>query len=241
MTFDSFTVASWNIEKNGRSSRIEKRSKVDTFIYYCCNKRIDIIFLCEVHGARLDDYLNNLSLVYFDNYDIHSFEGGKSNGYIIMTRKRLNIELSMDKLSGLNRYIVLLSIGDFYLVLAHFKSGRLLLTERQIKASVDFLASTGYPWAVTGDMNWDYKNIIGLKLSGATETHTYWADQTHRSGGILDWCITGSNVQTVSIIDEMFVEFPDLKNMDGPDHRPIVFLFQPKPQLSRKRKLSSIY
>jgi len=240
MTFSPFTVASWNIEKNGKSSSIEKLSKVDTFISYCCDKKIDVIFLCEVHSARLNDYLSNLSFIYFDNYDIHPFEGGNSNGYIIITKRSLNIELSMDKLSGLNRHIVLLSIGNFYLVLAHFKSGQLSLTKQQIKASVDFLAGIGAPWAVTGDMNWDYENIGGLKLSGAT-THTYWTDQTHKRGSILDWCITGSNVQTSSILDEMFVEFPDLKNMDGPDHRPIVFLFQPKPQLSRKRKLSSIY
>lgn len=48
----AYTVACWNIEKNGQSSEIAKQANVSEFINICSNNSIDVFFLCEVHSAR---------------------------------------------------------------------------------------------------------------------------------------------------------------------------------------------
>jgi hypothetical protein len=47
-------IASFNIEKNGKSSDDGKQKIVSDFIDRCCNPNhwnVDVLFLCEVHAA----------------------------------------------------------------------------------------------------------------------------------------------------------------------------------------------
>lgn len=219
-------VANWNIEKNGQSSDPEKQTKVSEFIAQCCENSFHIIFLCEVHSARVDDYLGFLRSVYGENYRVESLPGGHSNAYVLLARKDLNSEMSYDGLRGLNRSMFLCHVGgSIALGLAHFKSGQTGLTKSQIEEGAAFLESftnnTGL-WAISGDMNWDYNNLGGLTMPAGSHANTCWTDQTQKSGGILDWCAAGRGVSIVPVDGPSFFH-PTLQTMDGPDHRPVAF------------------
>ena len=110
-------------------------------------------------------------------------------------------------------------------MLAHFKSGQTCLTKDQLQqaaASLQELGGNSGRWAITGDMNWDYRNVNSLSLPVRTKWFTCWQDQTQAKGGILDWCLAGS-ATTVDSADVSTLFPPYINDMTGPDHRPVVF------------------
>lgn len=218
-----FTVAVWNIEKNGQSSKDIKQEKVSEFIDSCCKYGIDVIFLCEVHSTRLKDYNSFIGSVYSAfGYKVHAFEGGHSNAYILLVRSEANVQLSYDELKGLNRKIVLVLINGVYVCLAHFKSGQTGLTKDQLQQAADSLDGlAGSCWMITGDMNWDYSKFDELKRPGGAHAATCWKDQTQAKGGILDWAMAGGRVALKPVGESLFS--PTMIDMQGPDHRPVVF------------------
>lgn len=220
------TIATWNIEKNGQSSALDKQTKVSHFIDMECNQLRDVIFLCEVHSARVDDYANFLRAVYGTHYGVYVLEGGYSNNYVCLIRSGANIsDTSYYQLQGLNRAGLMFRWNSIWVVLAHFKSGQNGLTRNQLQNAADFLESLspGY-WAIMGDMNWDYARLGELAVPIGTHADTMWADQTQVRGGILDWCLAGRRTGLASTNGyTYFVHYPELINMLGPDHRPVIF------------------
>jgi len=223
------SIASWNIEKNGKSSDQEKQTKVSNFIDQCCtdgetNKKVSIIFLCEVHSAQVENYRSFLSSTYSEDYDVHYLSGNYSNNYIILIQKKLGIQISHDSLKHLNRDAVFLQTEDnsFSIILAHFKSGQTNLTKDQLVNSVKFLQGiTAGRWAITGDMNWDYNKAEELGLI-TVKKETCWHDETQKHGGILDWCLFGQSTNVIPWnLKQYFPE--DTFNMQGPDHKPVIF------------------
>ena len=217
-------IASWNIEKNGQASVLEKQSKVEEFIWQCCKKmEISILFLCEVHSARLSDYVDHLAAI-LEDYHVVPLDGGKSNCYVILIRTELGIQVSHDSLKGLNREAVFLQTVDnsFSIILAHFKSGQTGLTKNQLIESAQFAESvTPGKWIVTGDMNWDYGRFDVLELDG-TKRYTCWLNETQKKGGILDWCLAGKFTD-VTPIDLTKLFLPSMFDMEGHDHKPVIF------------------
>jgi endonuclease/exonuclease/phosphatase family metal-dependent hydrolase len=221
----AYTVACWNIEKNGQSSDIDKQANVSEFIQLCVNNKIDVIFLCEVHSARVNDYLGFLRQVY-QTYSVNSLAGGYSNAYVLLIRNGVNLAVSQDTLKGLTRgALILHEERRFMLCLAHFKSGQTGLTKDQLQEAAKFLdGAQPASWVIIGDMNWDYANRGNLTLPGNTHAHTCWADMTQAKGNILDWCITGGLVSAEpwALSNRLATTMTD---MTGPDHRPIIFTF----------------
>jgi len=220
----AYTIASWNIEKNGVSSTDIKQEKVSEFLVLCCKYGITVIFLCEVHSSRVDDYLAYCRGVYGGQYEIGSLPGGHSNAYILLYRKDVSIVVSQDKLKGLNRGAIILNLpNNVFLCLAHFKSGQTGLTKDQLQQASGFLegACPGH-WVITGDMNWAYGNATGLTLPPGSRPATCWTDQTQVKGGILDWCLVGAALK-VETVDVANLFPPAMNDMSGPDHRPIIF------------------
>lgn len=86
-------VAAWNIEKCGLSSSLEKQAALDTFLYECAyadgddTPYADLIFLCEVHSARVDNFVEFLTDVYGHHYYIDAVDGNYSNNYVYMIRQ----------------------------------------------------------------------------------------------------------------------------------------------------------
>jgi endonuclease/exonuclease/phosphatase family metal-dependent hydrolase len=222
----AYTIACWNIEKNGISSDIDKQANVSDFIQLCVNNNIDVIFLCEVHSARVNDYLGFLQQVYTGKYTVNHLPGGHSNAYVVMIRTGAHLALSQDNLKGLNRgALILHDERKFMVCLAHFKSGQTGLTKDQLQQAASFLDDAQpASWAILGDMNWDYGNRGALTLPGNSHCHTCWPGQTHAKGGTLDWCITGGLVsaQTEPLVNRLQTAMTD---MTGPDHKPIIFTF----------------
>ena len=224
----NLTVASWNIEKNGQSSGFEKQSKVSDFIDVCCKTlSVTVVFLCEVHSARKDDYKAFLNTVYGRDYRVDCLDGGNSNGYILLTRHDAGIQVSQDTLRNLNRGVLFLAYQDFSLCLAHFKSGQTGLTKDQLVSAADFLeGSGGYTgkWGITGDMNWDFSKVNQLTLPHGAKARTCWTDQTQKRGGILDWCLAGHATEATPVdMEKLFSR--ETFDMAGPDHKPTLFNF----------------
>jgi len=217
-------VASFNIEKSGQSSTSDKKLQVSEFISGCMEQGIELIFLCEIHSARMDNYQEFISSI-TEYYDCPNFEGGYSNGYTLLVRKGLNFKISHYTLKGLNREIVLVHNDLMAVSFAHFKSGRKPLTASQLQDAAVFMKEAfGGNWAITGDMNWDYSDFERLRLPGGCTKATCW-DQTQKSGGILDWCLSGSGISANCIIHDMWPDYnlSEVFDMTGPDHRPVVF------------------
>jgi hypothetical protein len=218
------TIAAFNIEKNGQSSDPFKQQKVSEFVDYCCKRGTDLIFLCEVHAARIQDYMEFLKKVYSEHYLCESLDGGHSNAYVVMHKKSVGFSLSYDQLNHLNRNFLLCTIDNKLGVgFAHFKSGQTGLTKNQIESAAEFLNSMlGDTWAIAGDMNWDMSNFNKLKLPAGSHCASCWPDMTQKSGGILDWCLAGKGV--ILTAANGYTEFHhDFQTMDGPDHRPVLF------------------
>ncbi|WP_271407779.1 endonuclease/exonuclease/phosphatase family protein [Pseudomonas sp. Q1-7] len=216
-------IGSFNIEKNGLSSTEIKQSQVDTFIDNCCSNShwdADLVFICEVHSGQLANYRSHLGDRY-PSYNVWAFEGGYSNGYIVMAKAFQCIEVvAQGNLRGLNRELIAAhatSVGGYtgYIFLAHFKSGQTNLTKSQL---LNCTALDGN-WVVTGDLNFDYNNLSSLNPPGIG--YECWNGQsTQAKGGILDWVLGSPNVQVTPVdITAMANDF----DMSGPDHRPILF------------------
>ncbi|MCP1445890.1 hypothetical protein J3D54_005022 [Pseudomonas sp. GGS8] len=216
-------IASFNIEKNGGSSTLEKKAQVDFFISKCCSNKewnVDLLFLCEVHSAQVNNYASNLAEIY-PSYRVAAFTGGYSNAYIVMVSEFAQIEIcSQGKLFGLNRDLIAIAATGVngytgYVFLAHFKSGQNGLTKSQLKSCT----ALGGNWVVTGDMNLDYANVGQVETAGLA--YECWGgQQTHAKGGILDWVLASADVKVTTIdITGLANEF----DMSGPDHRPILF------------------
>ena len=218
------TIATYNIEKNGQSSIPDKQGKVSDFVAYCINRGVDVIFLCEVHSARVDDYVNFLRSVYSEHYECESLPGGYSNAYVVIHKKSVKFTLSHDQLQGLNRNFLLCTIEDKLGVgFAHFKSGQTGLTRTQIENAAEFLQSMlPGTWAIAGDMNWDMAKANQLQLPAGSHWASSWPDMTQAKGGILDWCLAGQrvNVTAVQGYAELHQAFQE---MTDPDHRPVLF------------------
>ena len=224
MTYIS--IASFNIEKNGQSSELLKQQKVSDFIDYCCKRAVDLIFLCEVHSARISEYVTHLREVYGQDYAREYLDGGHSNAYVILARRLAEFNFSFDGLRGLNRNFLLCHIDDKVAIgLAHFKSGQTGLTRDQIEAGADFMNtftnSTGR-WAIAGDMNWDLRRYNELALPAGSHNATSWLDMKQIQVGILDWCLAGGGTQ-LAAADGPSEFNPAFQVMDGPDHRPVLF------------------
>jgi hypothetical protein len=224
-----YVIASWNIEKNGQSSDITKQAKVSEFIHCCADYHVHIIFLCEVHSARVNDHVSFLQQTYGHSYEVESLPGGHSNAYVLMIRKGpLKADKYYDRLKGLNRGALLLQLdNDLVLCLAHFKSGQTGLTKDQLQQASSFLDSMRPGrWAIMGDMNWDFNNTGALQLPGGSHPETCWGDQTQNRGGILDWCLAAgaTQVEPQNVANLFRAEIND---MSGPDHRPVLFVIGP--------------
>lgn len=216
-------IGSFNIEKNGKSSTLDKQSQVEFFISKCCSSddwNADIVFLCEIHSAQTDNYSSYLASVY-PHYTVHPFTGGYSNGYIVMVKSFEKLQVcSQGSLHGLNRDLIAVEAAGVngytgYVFLAHFKSGQTGLTKSQLKSCT----ALGGNWVATGDLNMEYKNVGQLDTAGLA--YECWGGrQTQNKGGILDWVLASVDVQVapldLSLLDTVF-------DMSGPDHRPIVF------------------
>lgn len=222
----SLIIASWNIEKNGKSSTDIKQQKVSTFIDSCCKDlNATVVFLCEVHSAQIENYVSYSESVYGKQYNVYSLKGGHSNAYVVLIQKSAKIEVGQDSLKGLNRGAIVLNVSDIYLILAHFKSGQNGLTKDQIQEAANFLQEIGKGsgrWAITGDMNWDYKKANELKCPNGAKPYTCWDDKTQVKGGILDWCLAGSKT-AVSPVDVSKLFPSEMNDMEGPDHRAVIF------------------
>jgi hypothetical protein len=220
------TIASWNIEKNGQSSTLEKQSKVSEFIDSCCGNGVTVVFLCEVHSARIDDYVTFLQEVYGNNYHIASLPGGLSNAYVILIRKDAGIVTGQDGLRNLDRGAIVLQIKDLFVMLAHFKSGQTGLTQNQIQEAARFLngvSGNSGRWAIIGDMNWEYTNVQALSLPQGTQAYVCGQLKTQTRGGILDWCLAGNATEVQPGLSIITKFPPQINDMQGPDHRPVVF------------------
>ncbi|MGH7120622.1 MAG: endonuclease/exonuclease/phosphatase family protein [Acetobacteraceae bacterium] len=223
-----YAVAAWNIEKNGQSSTDVKQAKISEFIQFSCENQVHVIFLCEVHSARIDDYLSFCRKVYGATYHVDSLPGGHSNAYVVLHRNDLSVVPAQDTLKGLTRGAILLQLdNDLVLTLAHFKSGQTGLTKDQIQQAAGFLegAKPGR-WAIAGDMNWDYNNVGALTLPGGCHWGTCWTDQTQVHGGILDWCLAAGAI-TLKPMDCAALLPGEMNDMTGPDHRPVIFVLGP--------------
>ncbi len=214
-------IASFNVEKDGQSSTLDKQAQVNFFIEHCCKELcVDLIFLCEIHSARLKDFVEFLATVYGE-YRVASFTGGYSNGYVIMAKKTADIDIaSQGDLFGLSRPLLLAKAQGVnkytgYVLLAHFKSGGTGLTKKEI----EFCATFAAKWVLTGDLNYDFKNLTNLNPPGVG--YECWKGKsTHAKGGILDWVLASLDVK-VEPVDLTPLE--TTFDMTGPDHRPIVF------------------
>lgn len=221
-------IASWNLEKNGQSSSLEKQSKVSDFIHQLCASDglgADVLFLCEVHSARSLDYISFLQQVYPD-YTIHTVHGGYSNDYVIMFRTNQTIQWIQDiPLRYLNRSLSIFSLQGTYVGFAHFKSGQTNLTKSQIEwAALILEHNSTSNWLITGDMNWDYSRYNQLAMPAGAHAYSYWQDCTQRKGGILDWCIAGKNTQVSGFdLANPMKWNPAYSDMSGPDHKPVVY------------------
>lgn len=221
------SVAAWNVEKNGQASELDKQTKVSDFIDVCCKKlNVGVLFLCEVHSARIKNYEEFLKSVYGPTYAVYSLPGGYSNAYVILVHNGLRHVISRDKLQELNRSAVLVEIDGFFLGLAHFKSGQTMLTKDQVENFSNALQGmSAGKWALTGDMNWDYKKANQLvNMPAGSRAATCWADQSQAKGGILDWCVAGS-ATAVEAANMATIFAPQMFDMQGPDHKPVLFGF----------------
>lgn len=224
----SIIVASWNIEKNGESSKDIKKAKVNEFIDLCLSQiQVSILFLCEVHSSRVADYVSYIKDMYGGNYLINSFPGGHSNAYVVAYNAHVQFYLSYFELKHLNRQAVVLSYpctgGNCSIVLAHFKSGQNGLTKDQIQAAQNGLEGMCQGlWAILGDMNWDFNNRQVYVAAHNSSASTCWDDQTHAKGSILDWCLHGNKI-SAEPWDLKTILKPEMYDMTGPDHKPIVF------------------
>jgi hypothetical protein len=223
-----YLIACFNIEKNGQSSFLAKQEKVSEFIDACTKLKVDVLFLCEVHSARVEDYRNFIASVYGGYYLVFSLPGGHSNAYIVMVKAAVSGDILQNPLKGLTRGAVVIRLGnDLAVCLAHFKSGQTGLTRDQIEQASAFLdGAFQCRWVIAGDMNWDFANRNQLTLPGGTHAHTCWTDQTQIHGGILDWCLAGG-LATVEKHDLTKYFRPEMFAMDGPDHKPILFSVGP--------------
>lgn len=215
-------IASFNIEKNGQSSTLEKQTQVNGFIDLCSKElNVHLVFICEVHSSRLDDFTGHLSTVY-SQYHVFPFKGGYSNGYIVMADKTVSIAVdSQGKLLGLTRPLIAAtaeSVAKYtgYILLAHFKSGQTDLTKKQINECAEAL---GGRWVITGDLNYDVRSVESLNPPGLA--YDCWkGEMTHAKGGILDWVLASPDVAVEPVDLTGLKTFFD---MTGPDHRPIIF------------------
>lgn len=213
-------IASFNIEKSGLSSTLAKRSQVDFFVSHCVQLGTDLIFLCEVHSAQEDNYINNLGDIYRD-YNVGRHKGGYSNSYIVMSKKSATLTISSQgNLFALNRDLIAVEAQGVngysgLILLAHFKSGQ----NKQTKSQLNACTQLGGRWVATGDLNLDITKVGELDSPGIA--HDCWNGKpTHRSGGILDWVLASVDVR-VSPVD--ITHFEHDFDMNGPDHRPILF------------------
>ena len=227
-------IGSFNIEKSGESSTVDKKMQVESFVDSCCNGKewkADLVFLCEIHSALLDTFVRNFGARYH-SYEITSHNGGGSNNYIILKNGFKEIKVvSQGSLFGLNRDLVAVevqSVDGFTgsILLAHFKSGQNGLTKTQIQAC----AKLGSSWAATGDLNWEYENVGQLDVPAIA--HECWNGMpTHESRNgsqaILDWVLASDDV-AVTPVD--ITGRADDFDMQGPDHRPILFDVKNKRQ-----------
>ncbi|MBK5530303.1 endonuclease/exonuclease/phosphatase family protein [Pseudomonas sp. TH08] len=216
-------IGSFNVEKNGKSSTLDKQTQVDFFIHNCCTSDAwdaDIVFLCEIHSAQVDNYRSNLAAIY-KTYSVYAFDGGYSNAYIVLVKSFETLQVcSQGSLFGLNRDLIAVEANGVkgytgYVFLAHFKSGQTGLTRSQLKSCT----ALGGRWVATGDLNLDYANVGQLDTAGLA--YDCWGgQQTQSKGGILDWVLASADV-TVKVVD--ITGLAHVFDMSGPDHRPILF------------------
>jgi hypothetical protein len=216
-------IGSFNVEKNGKSSTQVKQTQVDGFLYNCCTSGhwdADIVFLCEIHSAQINNYRDNLASMY-PSYSVHAFTGGYSNAYIVLVKAFEQLQvISQGNLLGLNRDLIAVEAQGVagytgYVFLAHFKSGQTGLTRSQLKSCT----ALGGRWVATGDLNLDYANVGQLDTAGLA--YDCWGgQQTQAKGGILDWVLASADV-TVNVVD--ITGLAHIFDMSGPDHRPILF------------------
>jgi hypothetical protein len=220
-------IGSFNIEKSGESSGLDKKTQVESFVSSCCNSEewnADLVFLCEVHASRLENFAEFFGSVY-SNYRVTKYAGGGSNNYIILCKGFEEIAVvPQGHLFNLTRGLVAVearSVKGFTgtVLLAHFKSGQNNLTRKQIDACVKL----GSAWVATGDLNWQYENVGKLDIPALA--YECWGGlPTHKSSNgntaILDWVLASDDVRVTPVdITQKAADF----DMEGPDHRPILF------------------
>ncbi|CAD6874328.1 endonuclease/exonuclease/phosphatase family protein [Methylomonas fluvii] len=231
-------VASWNIEKNGQGSAIEKQALVSSFIDNMLKPAIvDVLFICEVHGAREDAYVNFLDKVYnqtdWPSYCVQCLHGGHSNSYVVAIRRKPGLDFGFQgDFLGLNRGLFSVHAHAFahyngYLHFGHFKSGQTGLTKYQLKSAASMQDAT---WAITGDLNWEIGNHANLDIQGS-HSHDVWQGQgTHKANSglvnTLDWVLASNLVRIEPIPLD-----PRVYDMEAPDHRPLLFNITSADQL----------
>lgn len=223
------TVASWSLGKDGQSSLDIKQEKVGGFIEYCCNfPGVDVVFLSEVHSAMVYGYKLYVQAVYGKNYTVYSQTESSLSAYVVLVRNNAGVEVCHDIQKAMGQTMVLLKAEDFLIGFPHAQSGQASPQQSQMENAARLLQQLGGgqgKWAMTGGMNWEYKDAHLLAIPEGAKCLTCWNGQTRRQGGILDWCIAGGAVAvTPGRVDMMFP--PYVNNMKNPDCRPVVFSFQ---------------
>lgn len=62
---------------------------------YARESACELIFLCELHSARVDDYCDFIGEVYGGRgWNVSWFYGGYSNNYVVMWRSGINVSSS---------------------------------------------------------------------------------------------------------------------------------------------------
>ncbi|WP_417319523.1 hypothetical protein [Emcibacter sp.] len=225
-------IVSWNIEKCGLSSAQDKRAALDTLLFDAAYKQYaDIIFLCEVHGARVDDFAEFLTNVYGQHYAIDAVDGNYSNNYVFLVNKNVLVNYGTVSVSNWQNERPMLAIqcglssGTVYAGFIHAKSGQTGLTKHQIHNCARWLQDRSADrWFLSGDLNWDYNRQDELTLPEGAQGNSYWFDMSQRKGGLLDWALCGKyTTATTRSLSLLRTQHDTVIDMSQMDHKPVLF------------------
>ncbi len=225
-------IASWNIEKCGISSSENKRAALDCFIYdNTVDGYADLVFLCEVHNARVDDFIEYLTAVVGETYRIDWVSGNYSNNYVYLIKKERFKQEDVVRVSTWRNERPMLALqcsigsGTVYVGLIHAKSGRTGLTKTQLNNAMEWLQARSHDkWLLTGDLNWSFDDYDQLSPPDGSKYVSCWPDMTQRRGGILDWAIYGKyTTVTANALSQLRTLDQEVLDCSEMDHRPVIF------------------
>lgn len=218
-------VAFYNIEKCGESSDPEKKMKVDEFLAkFLWDFECDIVFLAEVHAARVDDFVNHIQAMK-PKYHVESAYGFGSCNYVWARSKFVSVT-SVDDV-GPRPLIIFAKTGEPAVGVIHAKSGQNALTVKQLEYYALLLeTNSAGMWALTGDLNYDEAKFERLTLPVGAHGGTVWEITQHK-GGCLDWAILGAatRIKLNTFRTAKANMQGELLELEQPDHAPVFFDF----------------